>query len=371
MRILFCGTFMPLEFARKLKYSSEAALKFQRNLLQELKKENKVEVLSYVPYMDNIIGELSNKNVIDKIDVNYIKKLNYKNYFILFKNYYKMLNKLLKEKEYVLLYNYNYINLFTIFIAKRNKVKTFLILADHDDYKSEKNILKKVLIKIYERNIKRFDGVIFLSEFLSEKMNVKNKIVIEGGIQIDKYKELSIPNVQQNDIKIMYSGSLEKVSGIDLYIEAIKNIKLKNIKFIFTGKGGLVERIESQNDNRIEYKGMVDEEEYYRLLGEANILINCKNMNMKENKNNFPSKILEYIASGRTIISTEFSGKEKFKKNIIFTESDVESLSKTITNTVNDYKNKYDEYYKLNIEKSKEFTWENQVNKIDRFIKNI
>ena len=137
MRILFCGTFMPLEFARKLKYSSEAALKFQRNLLQELKKENKVEVLSYVPYMDNIIGELSNKNVIDKIDVNYIKKLNYKNYFILFKNYYKMLyNKLIytgvsrAKKSLILI----------------GEVNSFLMAVNNDYSMNRKTSLKEQLL---------------------------------------------------------------------------------------------------------------------------------------------------------------------------------------------------------------------------------
>lgn len=371
MRVLFCGTYMPLEFARKLKYSSEAALKFQRNLLQEFKKENKVEVLSYIPYTDKIINLLNNKELIEEVEVSYVRKIDYKNYLDILLNYYKALNRLIKKKDAVLLYNYTYINLLTIYFAKKNNVKTFLILADHDDYNSEKNIFKKILIKIYEKNIKKFDGVIFLSEFLSQKILTQNKLVIEGGIQREKYKNLKEPYIINDNIKIMYSGSLEKVSGIDLYIEAINKVKLKNIQFIFTGKGGLVEQIKSQEDNRIDYKGMVNEEEYYKLLEDANILVNCKNMNMEENKNNFPSKVLEYIASGRTIISTEFSGKEKFKQNIIFTKSDADILAQTIIETVNNYKENYIKYYKLNRSKSIEFTWENQVEKINKFIEKI
>ena len=55
MKVLFCGTYMSLDIARKLKYSSEAALKFQRNLLYELKSINDIEILSYIPYADKEI----------------------------------------------------------------------------------------------------------------------------------------------------------------------------------------------------------------------------------------------------------------------------------------------------------------------------
>ena len=169
----------------------------------------------------------------------------------------------------------------------------------------------------------------------------------------------------------MYSGSLEKVSGIDMYIEAIKKINLTNIEFVFTGKGDLVDQIIAQSDSRIKYKGMVSEKEYYKLLEEANILVNSKNMNLLENKNNFPSKILEYIASGRTIISTKFSGKEKFDENIVFTESNSSDLACNIINVVNNYERSYMDYYKLNINKANEFTWQKQVKKINNFIKSI
>lgn len=371
MKVIFCGTYMPLELARKLKYSSEAALKFQRNLLHEFKKENSVEVLSYIPYNDEIINSLEENNIVEEVTVNYIKKIDHKNYFNLLIAYFKRLNLLLKNKEAVLLYNYNYINLFTVYLAKRNKVKAFLILADHDNYKSQKNILKKILIKLYEHNIKKFDGVIFLSDFLSKEIYTKNKLKIEGGIQIDKYLNLSKPTIKDSTIKIMYSGSLEKVSGIDMYIEAIKKINLTNIEFVFTGKGDLVDQIIAQSDSRIKYKGMVSEKEYYKLLEEANILVNSKNMNLLENKNNFPSKILEYIASGRTIISTKFSGKEKFDENIVFTESNSSDLACNIINVVNNYERSYMDYYKLNINKANEFTWQKQVKKINNFIKSI
>ncbi|MBI6022007.1 glycosyltransferase [Clostridium perfringens] len=370
MKMLFCGTYMPLEFARKLKHSSEAALKFQRNLLSELIITNDIEVLSYIPYNDNKIYSLKDGEI-ENIKVTYIKKNKYKSYLKILIDYSKKMKLLLKDKEGIFLYNYSYINLFTSYIAKKNNVKSFLILADYDDYNSEKNILKKLLIKLYEKNIKKFDGVIFLSNELMNKMDINNKIMIEGGIQLDKYKDLGKPIIKENKIKIMYSGSLEKVSGVDIYLEAIKKINIKNIEFIFTGKGYLANEIKKQNDSRIIYKGMVSEEEYYKLLEQANILINCKNMNIMENRNNFPSKVLEYMASGRIIISTKFSGNEKFVKNILFTESNSKELAENIINLVNNYEKLYLSYYKLNIDKSKEFSWSNQVKKINSFIKNI
>ena len=72
---------MPLEFARKLKYTSEAALKFQRNILEELKVNNYIEVLSYIPYMDEKIEELNVEDSIREIRVKYVLKKKLKNYF--------------------------------------------------------------------------------------------------------------------------------------------------------------------------------------------------------------------------------------------------------------------------------------------------
>ncbi len=360
---------MPLEFARKLKYSSEAALKFQRNILEELKVNNYIEVLSYIPYMDEKIEELNVEDSIREIRVKYVLKKKLKNYFKILINYSKELNKMLENRDVVLLYNFNFINLFTLYLAKKNKVKSFVILADHDDASSEKRTLKKILIKIYERNIMNFDGIIFLSESLTHKIKSKSKIIIQGGIQLQKYNELTIPKIN-NSITIMYSGSIEKVSGIDIYLKSINIIKNEKLKFVFTGKGDLVEnvKIASNNDKRIIYKGMVSEEEYYNLLQEANILINCKNMNMGENNNNFPSKVLEYIASGRTIISTKFSGYEKFEENIIFTESNEIDLAKNIENVLKEYEKKYIDYYHKNKKLSTTFSWTEQVMKIEKFI---
>lgn len=363
---------MPLDFARKLKYSSEAALKFQRNILEELKVQNYIEVLSYVPYKDEIIYELGLEGYIEGIKIKYVLKKKLKNYFKVFIDYLKELNKMLRDKNIILLYNFNFINLFTLYFAKRHKVKTFVIIADHDDASTEKRILRKLLIKAYEKNLERFDGAIFLSEGLTEKLGVKSKLVIQGGIQLKKYKRLTIPQINEV-ITVMYSGSIERVSGIDIYLKSINMIKQSNIKFVFTGKGDLVDQVKAaaEKDNRIIYKGMVSEEEYYNLLQEANILINCKNMNMGENNNNFPSKVLEYIASGRTIISTKFSGYEKFEKNIIFTESDESDLTKVIENLLIEYENIYIDYFYKNRELAEIFSWTEQVKKIEKFMNEI
>lgn len=372
MKILFCGTYMPLELGRRLKCSSEAALKFQRNVLEELKTKNDVEILSYIPYMDDILSELESTTIYG-LNIEYILKKNFGNYLKTLSNYFKSLNKMLDKKDVVILYNFNYINLATLYLARKHNVKSTLILADLDDADSEKSILKKLIIKMYERNIKKFDGVVFLSKGLAENTKTMNKIIIEGGIQLDKYEKITIPQINKDKMIVMYSGSLEIFSGIDLYLKSIERIENKNVEFIFTGKGYLEEGVKtaSKNDNRIKYKGMVSEEEYYNLLQEANILINCKNMNLGENNNNFPSKVLEYIASGRTIISTKFSGYEKFEKNIVFTESNEVDLAKTIENALEDYENNYIDYYHNNKELSTTFSWTEQVMKIEKFIGEI
>lgn len=82
-------------------------------------------------------------------------------------------------------------------------------------------------------------------------------------------------------------------------------------------------------------------------------------MNLPENMNNFPSKILEYIATGKRVISTKYPGWERFGTSVYFCESTAESISKAIID-LKRQKEKEDDWGERR-KMAKEYLWENRM----------
>lgn len=362
-KILFIGSFVPDKFQDYLEINSEAGNNFQLNLITELKKYNKVQELSYIGY--SIQNFFNSKIILSKNPI-FIYK--YAILDLVFKI--KKIVKMIKENEVIIFYNHNYFNdFFKIFIPKYKK--QVLILADFCEIQEEKNIIKKILAFKAKREFRKYDGIICLSSNMM-RYN-KNSINIFGGSDVIKYKKFSTPLIIEEQLIILYSGLLDEVTGVDMLLRVTSKIKDKNIKFIFTGKGRLEKEIIelSQKDLRVKYLGFLSKEKFHNLLEKSNILINPRNMNLPQNKNNFPSKILEYLTSGRVVISTKFPEYKQFEENIFFCESKEEDIEKTLKKVILNYNKLKDIYYYKNIEKVKEFSWINQGEKINKFIKEL
>ena len=169
----------------------------------------------------------------------------------------------------------------------------------------------------------------------------------------------------------MYSGILEKVTGIEMLIDAFLECNDDNIQLNVTGDGSLAEWIRdvSKRDNRIHYYGCIPYDEYRKKLSEADILINPRNMNLPENQNNFPSKIMEYLATGKMVISTKFPGWKRYQKYITFCENDSQSLQMTIEEWALSIKKRGEQEYFSNREFARRFLWNEQVEAIINFLR--
>lgn len=363
-KILFLGSVLPESINVKVKNNSEAANKFQWNIFNELKKKNCIKLFSCINYYID-----KNLDINMYINDDYICLNNYKNKIYLLINVIKKLKGLIKDTDILIYYNYNYFNLITdIFLLK--KIKRYLILADYTEWYEEKNIIKKIFSFIIKRKFIKFDGIIALNE--NTLLINNNALLINGGISKKEFLEYGdeYKSKCNEKIKILYSGYLGYVTGIDLYLKAIEKIKNQKIEFIFTGKGELEDDVKKSinKDPRIRMLGFLSREEYITAMKDADIVVNPRNMLLPQNQNNFPSKILEYISAGKIIVSTKFSGYENFIENIEFCEYTVNDMVRVIEkNILLSGKNK-EKYYNANRKKALEYLWENQIEKINRFI---
>lgn len=363
MKILYCGTWLPNEIAEKMRFCSPAANQYQEFFLEKLSRYVELDIISYLGW------PIEEKN---KEELIKIKKNNY-NYFIKDKKgirclilFRKKLKSQISKSDVIITYNVLYSWLGINNWIKKNNKKSVLILADHTEWYEHKNIIRKILAKATEKEFKKYDVVIGLSQNIKQKLNNSQKfIVMEGGISINEFEHFKL-SPQKDIVNIMYSGLLSDITGVDIFLEAIKMNNNNKLRFIITGKGPFEEKIKELEklDSRVIYYGYVDYKEYIRLLEKSDILINPRNMNLDQNKNNFPSKIMDYLASGRIIISTKFPGYDNFEENITFIESDSKDLIKKIEQEVlNLHDNKKNVFYR-NIEKAKDYDWEVQIKRL-------
>lgn len=368
-RILFLGTYLPEVAIAKIENSSQAANIFQGNLLNNLSKNNQTTILSYIgmpipsDYLNTLKSELHKQKIEAVIANTKIAKIQ-----AVF-SYYLKLWRMGKNCDAILLYNHLHISFLVNIWGKLLGVKTYLIVADFDDYQKEENLLRKFILWLYTKQLCAYSGLIFLSKTLQNKYSAQKTFLLEGGISWNEFAKITL-NRNSNVKKVVYAGLINQVTGIDIFLDMIKQCQRQDVRFIFSGRGELVSAIQalSKLDERIEYRGFLSRQDYQQLLSEAHVFINPRNMHLPENANNFPSKILEYLATGKIIISTKFPNYEKFQDHIKFCESDAQSMNKTLELVLNKYQEEAETIFDKNRIKAKKFTWDIQAIKIEEFM---
>lgn len=360
--IIFCGSYIPKEESFRIRNPQEASNNFQYEFIEKLKMHSNVHVLSYICFPvdnENILLTAMKQNGL----IGIIKSGNIIHTYI---QYYKAFNTLLHESiDKVIIYNMNYMYSFIWLICKLKRIKSSIIIADYTPPLEETSLLSKVKALICGLQLHDFDEQIILSPELYKTFKGKKSILLQGGVNPKKYETFKQSTIKSK-IRLVFSGALERSTGIDNLVKCMRKIENKNLELIISGNGSLRHLVEeaAERDCRIKYCGFLSETEYIQLLSDANILINPRNMALLQSKNNFPSKILEYLATGRPIISTKFSGYEYFKDHMLFydeTENDFAEKLKIIVNN-------FEKYSKLsfynNREFIKEFYWDNQIRKV-------
>jgi glycosyltransferase involved in cell wall biosynthesis len=91
-----------------------------------------------------------------------------------------------------------------------------------------------------------------------------------------------------------------------LLVAALRHISDPDIRLIISGRGGLEREIRqaARSDPRITVAGFLDRQQWRSLLVSATALVNPRLSDHVENRYNFPSKLIDYLAAGRPVITT-------------------------------------------------------------------
>lgn len=203
-----------------------------------------------------------------------------------------------------------------------------------------KSLLRKFEICISKKIMKKVVKVIVLTKYLAEDFAPdKNYLVIEGIIDEDEVMNENINSCETDEIKIVYTGSLEKRYGIDSLVDGFMKLEDKNVTLEIYGRGNYeCEILKScKKDRRIKYGGFVSNYKILKIQREADFLINTRSTYDEYVKYSFPSKMLEYMMSGTPVITTMLAGiPEEYKQFVIeLADNESETIFETLSKTIN------------------------------------
>ena len=206
-------------------------------------------------------------------------------------------------------------------IKKKHKyVKIYMLVPDlplfmSGNYSKTKLALKKIEYERMKLQMKYIDKYILFAEPMAEYLKLASNryFVMEGSLNIRTCEKASaLYRMDTDDTRekiFMYSGILDESYGILNLINAFKELP-DDYKLWITGEGPAAEKIRRISDEKkiIYYGYLSTKKEVLKLQADAMALINIRDPNEEYSKYCFPSKLFEYMMSGRPVLSTFTQG---------------------------------------------------------------
>ena len=352
MKILFVSDNCSYEMYAKIDQERlikllPAQQNFYRLLLDGLlsTSECDIECLSAIPVSASChtkrIWEYSEEHITPHLKYVYIPFVNtkYRRHITQFLSTYRLCNKWLKEnkktEEKIILVDSIIMQcaLAAKMAAKKYRCNIVGVVTDIAKYTTQilgkpQSYVKRIIRKFYDKfsdfAVKGLDGYIFLTEYMHEEINFANKpyIVVEG---ISTDVSISDNRSVEERNYVMYAGGVHEKFGVLKLAKAYAQLSVKWPLHIY-GSGPDVDKIISMQNDNIKYMGVLSQEDIIRKERGAKLLINPRPSEEEFTKFSFPSKTMEYMASGTAVLSTPLKGiPDEYKPYIFWFEDETES----------------------------------------------
>lgn len=284
-----------------------------------------------------------------------------------------------EEQVVVVVYSVLYPYLRAALYAKQKykNVNVCSIVLDLPEYFNDDNSLLTRLVpsdtkKLYKM-VYKIDSFVLLTKFMKEPLSVGNRpwLLIEG-----IYAPKSIVPTNKVSKTILYTGKLDLRFGIRSLVDNFCKITDEDCQLWICGDGNERSYVEAKckRDRRIKYFGRVKQEKVFEMQQQASLLINPRKPEGEFTKYSFPSKTMEYMASGTPVIMYKLPGLPiEYEENLILLK---DSSDEEIVNTLSQWLNKSQEELDVIGHKAREFilnnkTSKHQTSRFINFINNI
>ena len=215
--------------------------------------------------------------------------------------------------------------------SKKYDIKTVAIIPDllknmYINHKSSFliNTAKKMYLGKALKLQSEYDGYVYLTEAMRDEVSAsKPYVVMEGILDVtDAIKPKECFDTHSR--AIMYAGRIHEKYGVLNLVEAFEKIEDENIELWLFGEGSAVDEIlhRAKKDSRIKYFGRVTRDEVLLYERKATLLVNPRSTKESFTKYSFPSKTIEYMASGTPLLTTKLEGIPNEYFDYVFSAED-------------------------------------------------
>ena len=194
--------------------------------------------------------------------------------------------------------------------------------------------LQKRDIKVIDHLLHCFDYYVVLAEPMLQKLQIIDRpyAIVEG---IYRHSDTELKSdACISDKTIMYAGGIQTRYGVFDLIEAFHRIQDNEYRLILCGSCPEKEKLHSylENDKRIEYLGLISTAEVRRIQKEVTLLVNPRHSTEEFTKYSFPSKTLEYMASGTPVLMSKIpSMPNEYEEYVyLFEDESIDGMRKSI-----------------------------------------
>lgn len=225
----------------------------------------------------------------------------------------------------------------SLLASKLNGVQTVGVVTDIYGFMAGKasNVLSVLATKMNKMYISAFDKYVLLTEQMNELVNPKRRphIVMEALCDsLILTKEM--PVVPKDSPRTMlYAGGLHVKYGLKMLVDAFFQSGVDG-KLVIYGDGPYASKLREVSDksDKVEYRGVAPNEEVVEAEHKASVLVNPRFTTEAFSPYSFPSKNMEYMASGTPLLTTNLPGMpEEYHEYVyLFGEETVEAYAETI-----------------------------------------
>lgn len=244
-------------------------------------------------------------------------------------------------------------------VFKKRGMQVVGIITDlPEDLSTGKNNL---FVKKAGNLIKECNKYVILAEPMAKELKIDQKPfeIIEGLCVSESQKKQNV----KKENTLLYTGGVQKRYGIEMLTRAFIGSQNKNWKLKICGTGDFENELKEicKTNKNIEYLGSVSNERAVELQWKAKLLVNPRPTNERFVKFSFPSKNIEYMASGTPVLTTCLPSmpKEYYKHVYLLKNESVEGYK----NTLNEVFSLTDKELETKGQEAQKFVLKNKNNK--------